>query len=211
MNYEEYCAKSNAVEEAREKLKRGQITSKEFYEKYEGVPTTPIPMDFEDTIHKMCDYAREEYGVGLKGGKLYIVEYSVFADAPDKVCVVFDTEFHGEADGDYSVFEFPVNIFSDNVARSIFEEDIEYAYRRKKEREEKQEKKDEQRAKFRNEFSRQLADERNKRTDVKNWEKLKPEYLKNEVYLVIDSLIKRGILDKEHREDYIAYAKIDLI
>lgn len=211
MDYKEYCEKSNAVEEAREKLKLGQITAKEFYEKYEGVPTTPIPANFEETIHKMCDYAREEYGVGLKGGKLCIIDYSIFADAPDKVYVVFDTEFHGEADGDYSVFEFPVNIFSDDVARSIFEQDIEYTYRRKKELEEIQEKKDEQRAKFRNEFSKQLADERNKRTDVKYWEKLKPEYLKNEVYLVIDSLIKRGILEKEHREDYIAYAKIDLI
>jgi hypothetical protein len=211
MNYKEYCEKSDAVEKAREKLKLGQITTKEFYEKYEGVPTTPIPENFEETIHKMCDYAREEYGVGLKGGKLCIVEYNIFADAPDKVCVVFDTEFHGEADEDYTVFEFPVNIFSDDVACSIFKSDINYAYRRKKELEKIQEKKDEQRAKFRNEYSKQLADERNKRTDVKCWEKLKPEYLKNEVYLVIDSLIKRGFLEKEHRDDYIAYAKIDLI
>ena len=60
-------------------------------------------------------------------------------------------------------------------------------------------------------FSKEIKAESDLRLDLSNWETLKKKYLKDEIPMFVDSLIKRGILESEHRDDYIAFVKCDLI
>lgn len=210
MNYKEYQKKIDEIESAREKMKRGQMSKEEFFKNYEAIPNKPLPENFEDVVLNICDYNRGAYGL-REDGHLCIEEYQVFAGEEENVYVVFDTVFRGEADQDYRVVEFPVEIFSDNAALKEFEWQKKKAYNEKKAAQERVEKRQKQLKQFRNEFTQKFTEERKLRDDLKEWQRLKKTYLKEEVPAIIDSLIKRGILESEHKDDYIAFVKCDLI
>lgn len=210
MSYKKYNLKLEEIETARDMLKRGQITRDEFWEKYEGVPTHPLPDEFEKKVINICDYYRGAYG--LRGdGVLKVIDYTVFADNPDIVYVVFDTEFRREPDCDYRVVAFPVEIFSNKEALEKFEHEAKSRYERAKAQRERARKKKEQIDNFRYKHAKDIKAETDLRNDMINWRRLKRTYLKDEVPSIVDSLIKRGILDADHRDDYIAYIKCDLI
>lgn len=210
MNYKEYQEKLEKIEEARDKMRRGQMTREEFWKNYEGIPTKPLPDNFTAKVLALCDYSRGVYG--LRGdGVLKVIDYTVFADNPDIVYVVFDTEFRRERDFDYRVVAFPVEIFSDDKAQREYEFNMHRRFEAAMAAKEKAEKKKQQRDQFRLKYEKAIIAESNLRMDIKNWERLKKTYLKAEVPGIIDSLIKRGILESEHKDDYIAFIKCDLI
>ena len=210
MTYNEFEDKLEAKEEAFKKVSIGQMSQEEFMTKYMPKIEIGLPEKFEDIVMNMCDFKREWFG--LRGdGHLRLEEYQIFADEPDKVYVVFDTVFRGESDDDPRVVEFPLNIFYNDQAKKEFLDKKWQAYDRKRLEAEFQKKRKAQLDKYRWDYTTQLTQERNLRDDLRTWERLKKAYLKDEVPMIIDSLIKRGIIESEHRDDYISYVKCDLI
>ena len=210
MDYDEYLLKCSALEDARKQLKLGKISPEEFSKKYVGVPSEPLPDNFNDLAFSECDYYREQFGL-TGDGKLYEIEWTIFPDDPDHVYFVYDTIFRGEYDGDYKVAVFPVHAFNDEKFMDEYVESLKVAYEEKEKAAERKRKRDNQISQYQKDFSTQLCDERNLRIEQSDWKRLRKKYLPEEFEWIVDSFIKRGLIEKEHRQDYINYLKIDLL
>ena len=163
-----------------------------------------LPDNFKEIALKECDYNRGPFGL-TEDGRLYIQEWTIFPDDPDHVYVVFDTIFRGEYDEDYIVVAFPVHAFNDKDAMKEFVNELEIEYDKKQKAEQRKRLKEIQKSNFQKDFSTQLHDERNLRIEQSDWKRLRKKYLPEEFNWIVEAFIKRGILEKEHKQDYINY------
>lgn len=207
---EEYYKKCEQIEEARKQLKIGKITREEFFEKYDGVPSQPLPDNFDKIAFDMCDYYRGAFEL-TEDGRLYEKEYTIFADDPDTVYFVYDTIFRGEYDDDPHLVGIPVSVLCDENARDKYISEKQHIYLKKKEAEEKKLLKAVEKTNFEREFSNCIKEERELRHEINSWFQLRKKYLPKEFDWIIQSLINRGLIESEHKQDYINYLKCDLI
>lgn len=210
IDYDEYLIKKSELSKAYNLLKLGKISPEEFSKKYIGVPTEELPDNFKEIALKECDYNRGPFGL-TEDGRLYIQEWTIFPDDPDHVYVVFDTIFRGEYDEDYIVVAFPVHAFNNKDAMKEFVNELEIEYDKKQKAEQRKRLKEIQKSNFQKDFSTQLHDERNLRIEQSDWKRLRKKYLPEEFDWIVEAFIKRGILEKEYKQDYINYLKIDLL
>lgn len=206
MTYAEYCKKCEEIEKAEEQMKLGKLSPEEYSKKYVGIPSETLPDDFKDQVFRMCDYHRKEFDL-TSDGCLYEVDWTIFADEPDKVYFVYDTTFRGEADCEYEVVEIPINIFSDKAKKEKFIQEKRDAYLIKERALEKAARRKGQASKFNIKYEKEIQAEKSLRNERDMWNRLRRIYLPEEFDWILDSLIQLGAFDGKNKSDYIQQLK----
>jgi len=206
MTYAEYCKKCKEIEEAEKQMKLGKISREEYSKKYVGIPSETLPDDFDKQVFEMCDNYRGEFDL-TKDGHLYEVDWSIFADEPDKIYFVYDTTFRGEADCDYNVVEIPIDIFSDKVIREKFIQEKRDAYLIKERTLEKAARRKSQAYNFNIKYEKEIQAEKSLRYERDMWNRLRKTYLPEEFDWILDSLIQLGAFDSKDKSNYIQQLK----
>lgn len=210
MTAEEYREKEDAQQEAAINVIKHKITQQEFDEKFGFTLEKPLPDNIEDIIMWMCDANRGDFNLTLDGN-LKLLSYSVFKEDPTTVYALFDTVFHGEYDCDEKVVGFPIEIFYDEKLREDFCWNRHCEFLKAEEARKKKQLKDLDKWNFKLKFGKAISDEGQLRHEQEFYANIRKKYLKEEFEWIVDAFIKRGILEPEHRQDYINYLKIDLI
>lgn len=210
ITYDEYLIKRSKISDAERLLKLGKISPEEFTKQYVGIPSEPLPENFEEIAKDICDNYREPFGFS-DGGHLSTINWTIFPDEPDYVYFVFDTIFRGEADEDYIVVQFPVKIFNDETEKTKFIIHARVEYDNKKKAEERKQRRGMQNMKYGSDFYKELRGESDLRIEQSNWKNLRKKYLPEEFDWIVEAFVKRGFIEKEHKQDCINYLKIDLL
>ena len=210
MTPEEYREKEDAKQDAACDLIKGKITSQEFDEKFGFTLEKPLPGNMEEIIMDMCENSRGDFNLTLDG-KLELLSYSVFKEDPKTVYALFDTVFRGERDYDEKVVGFPIEIFYDEKLRRDFCWKRHCEFLKAEEVRKKKQLKDLDKWNFKLKFGKAISDEGQLRNEQEFYANIRKKYLKDEFEWIVDAFIKRGLLEPEHRQDYINYLKCDLI
>ena len=210
MTVEEYRKKEDAKQDAACELIKGKITSQEFDEKFGFSLEKPLPDNMEDIIIDMCEYRRGDFNLTLDG-KLKLLSYSVFKEDTKTVYALFDTVFRGEYDDDEKVVGFPIEIFYDEKLRRDFCWKRHCEFLKAEEARKKKQLKDLDKWNFKLKFGKAIDEEGQLRHEQEFYTSIRKKYLKNEFEWIVDVFIKRGLLEPEHKQDYINYLKCDLI
>ena len=210
MTAEEYKEKEDAQQEAALDLIKHKITQQEFDEKFGFTLEKPLPDNMEEIIMDMCENSRGDFNLTLDG-KLELLSYSVFKEDPKTVYALFDTVFRGEYDDDEKVVGFPIEIFYDEKLRRDFCWKRHCEFLKAEEVRKKKQLKDLDKWNFQTKFGKVINEEKLLRREQEFYANIRKKYLKDEFGWIVDAFIKRGLLEPEHRQDYINYLKCDLI
>jgi len=210
MTAEEYREKEDAKQDAASDLIKGKITSQEFDEKFGFSLEKPLPDNMEDIIMDMCDHSRGDFNLTLDG-KLELLSYSVFKEDPKTVYALFDTVFRGEYDCDEKVVGFPIEIFYDEELRIKFCLKRHCEFLKAEDARKKKRLKELDKWNFQTKYGKAINEEKLLRREQEFYANIRKKYLKDEFEWIVDAFIKRGLLEPEHRQDYINYLKCDLI
>lgn len=210
MTAEEYREKEDAKQDAAFDLMKGKITHQEFDEKFGFTLEKPLPLNMEDIIMDMCENSRGDFNL-TRDGKLKLLSYSVFKEDPKTVYALFDTVFRGEYDDDEKVVGFPIEIFYDEKLREDFCWKRHCEFLKAEELRKKKQLKDLDKWNFKLKFGKAISEEEQLRHEQEFYANIRKKYLKDEFEWIIDTFIKRGLLESEHKQDYINYLKCDLI
>ena len=210
MTAEEYKEKEDAQQEAALDLIKHKITQQEFDEKFGFTLEKPLPDNMEEIIMDMCENSRGDFNLTLDG-KLEVLSYSEFKEDPKTVYALFDTVFRGEYDDDEKVVGFPIEIFYDEKLRRDFCWKRHCEFLKAEEVRKKKQLKDLDKWNFHTKFGKVINEEKLLRREQEFYANIRKKYLKDEFGWIVDAFIKRGLLEPEHRQDYINYLKCDLI